>query len=171
MQEGFRSPEAEIIITPILKLTIFFEEEGDEIALVKFINSPKSWFATRLDWTDFQDTADQRILKELEVAKGFVVYHDTYTVLNQDLQEYISKKEITEVFLCGVFTDVCITKTAMDLFDLQILCKAVEDACNSLHGKKHHRQTVDSLKHILGRKKVVKVEAVINSSTNQSKQC
>ena len=41
----------------------------------------------------------------------------TYSAVNRDLIEYISKNSIDEIYLCGFDTDGCILKTAFDLFE------------------------------------------------------
>ena len=71
------------------------------------------------------------------------------------LKGFISKNRISKVYLCGIYTDVCIIKTAMDLFDYNIKTFVIEDACNSLHEKKNHDSAIDTLKNILGKKNIL----------------
>lgn len=158
MQEGFRSAESEAILSNLLKLKNSFK---GKIVFSKFINNKNSLFEKQLDWTRFQNKKDKKLFSELQTSNNIKLEHDTYTVLNEELKEFISKNKITKVYLCGVYTDVCIIKTAMYLFDNKIETFVIEDACNSLHGKKNHNSAIDSLRHILGKKKILLTSDII----------
>ena len=108
-----------------------------------------------MNWTKFQSVEDQKLFSELQAPNNIEYEHKTYTILNDNLKEFMDTYKITKVFLCGIYTDVCIIKTAMDLFDNNTETFVVQDACNSLHGKKNHDSAIDSLKHILGRKQIL----------------
>lgn len=152
MQEGFRCAESESIVQNILKLVRSFKEK---IIFAKFINSKNSLFETQLNWTKFQNKKDQKIFSELQSFNFPNIEHEGYTILNSKLKNYLKNNKITKVYLCGIYTDVCIIKTAMDLFDNNYKTFVVKDACNSLHGKQNHNLATDSLKHILGKKQIL----------------
>jgi len=157
MQEGFRYTESEAILPNLLKLKKSF---NGKIVFSKFVNNKNSLFEKQLNWIKFQNDEDKKIFSELQASDNIELDHDTYTVFNEELKEFISKNKITKVYLCGIYTDVCIIKTAMDLFDNNIETFVVEDACNSLHGKKNHDSAIDSLKHILGKKQILLTDDV-----------
>ena len=162
MQEGFRHTESETILPNLLKLKNSFK---GKIVFSKFINNKNSLFEKQLDWTKFQNKNDKKLFSELQTSNNIELEHDTYTVLNKELKEFISKNKIAKVYLCGVYTDVCIIKTAMDLFDDEIETFVIEDACNSLHGKKNHDSAIDSLRHILGKKKILPTDDIVLKTT------
>jgi nicotinamidase-related amidase len=158
MQEGFRYQESEIILPNLLKLKKFF---NGKIVFSKFVNDKDSLFEKQLNWIKFQNKNDQKLFSELQSANNVEFQHNTYTVLNDKLKEFIDTNKIAKVYLAGIYTDVCIIKTAMDLFDQDILTFVIEDACNSLHGKNNHDSAIDSLKHILGKKQILLTNDVI----------
>ncbi|MCH7568519.1 MAG: cysteine hydrolase [Nanoarchaeota archaeon] len=157
MQEGFRHAKSEIILPNLLKLKNSFK---GKIVFSKFVNNKNSLFEKQLNWTKFQNDEDKKLFSELQTSNNIELEHDAYTVFNEGLKEFTSKNKITKVYLCGIYTDVCIIKTAMDLFDNNIETFVIEDACNSLHGKKNHDSAIDSLKHILGKKQVLLTDDV-----------
>src|SRR3989344_630236 len=134
MQEGFRSQALISITSNIKKLLVNFK---GEIIFLCFKNKRGSMFENSLKWKKFHDRKDQAIVKEL----GNVKYK--------------------KIYLCGVYTDVCIIKAAMDAFDNGIKCRVIHDASNSPHGKNNHRFAVESLGHIIGKGNVVSVRDVI----------
>ena len=157
MQEGFRHAESEAILPNLLKLKNLFR---GKIVFSKFVNDKNSLFEKRLNWTKFQNGKDKKLLPELRASDNIELEHNTYTVFNKDLKEFITKNKITKIYLCGIYTDVCIIKTAMDLFDNNIETFIIEDACNSLHGKKDHDLAIDSLKYIFGKKQIILTEDI-----------
>lgn len=158
MQEGFRSLEMNFIVFSISRLLKSFKGES---IFGCYINEKGSFFETKLEWEDFQTEEDQEVVKELEPFVKKKIYHMGYTVLTEELSNYIDEKNVKSIYLCGVYTDVCIIKTAMDLFDKGKNVFVLEDACTSLHGENNHKQAINSLKHIIGSKNVVSVDDVV----------
>jgi len=157
MQEGFRYAEAESILPTIVNLQQTFK---GEIIVSKFIDEKNSRFESQLQWTKFQDADNQQIFKELQHKNAIEIEHHNYTVLTPTLIKFIDQNKINKVYLCGIYTDVCILKTAMDLFDNDIEAYVIEDACASLHGSENHRSAKDSLRHILGEDHVISSKEV-----------
>jgi len=157
MQEGFRHQRSENILPNLLKLKGSFK---GKIVFSKFINKRNSLFEKQLNWIKFQNENDQKLFLELQASDNVELEHNTYTVLNDDLKKFIKTNNITKVYLVGIYTDVCVIKTAMDLFDNDIETFVVKDACNSLHGKNNHNLAIDSLEHILGKKQILLTDDV-----------
>lgn len=157
MQEGFRYPEAESILPNLLKLRKSF---NGKIVFSKFVNDKDSLFEKQLSWTKLQNEEDKKLFSELQASNNTEFEHNGYTVLNESVSRFIKDNKITKVYLSGIYTDVCIIKTAMDLFDEGIETFVIEDACNSLHGKSIHDSAIESLKHILGKKQILLTDNV-----------
>ena len=79
----------------------------------------------------------------------------TYSAVNIDLIEYISKNSIDEIYLCGFDTDGCILKTAFDLFENNIKAYILQDYCMSSGGEKYHYEAIDILKRSIGEKFII----------------
>ncbi|MFT4309457.1 MAG: isochorismatase family protein [Candidatus Woesearchaeota archaeon] len=152
MQEGFRCKDTLKILPNIMRLKDSFKEM---IVYTKYVNHNSSLFVSQLGWTQFVNEQDQMILNELRTPNNTEIVHDTYTVLNDELKMFIKNNSITRVYIAGIYTNVSIIKTAMDLFDNSIEAFIIVDACNSLHGQINHNAAIDSLRHILGKKNIV----------------
>lgn len=157
MQEGFRCQKSEDLLPNLLKLKELFK---GKIVFSKFINNKNSLFEKQLNWTKFQNDNDQKIFSELQSSNNIELQHNAYTVFNNELDEFVKKNKITKVYLAGIYTDVCVIKTAMDLFDNKIETFVIKDACNSLHGKINHDSAIDSLKYILGKNQIILTDNV-----------
>ena len=152
MQKGFRYAESEALLPNLLKLKKSFK---GKIVFSKFVNDKDSLFEKQLNWTEFQNEEDKKLFSELRTSNNIEFEHNGYTVINEALLQFIKENKIIKVYLCGIYTDVCITKTAMDLFDKGIETFVIEDAYNSLHGKSIHDSAIESLRHILGKKQIL----------------
>ena len=152
MQKGFRYAGSEALLPNLLKLKKSFK---GKIVFSKFVNDKDSLFEKQLNWTEFQNEEDKKLFSELRASNNIEFEHNGYTVINEALLQFIKENKIIKVYLCGIYTDVCITKTAMDLFDKGIETFVIEDAYNSLHGKSIHDSAIESLRHILGKKQIL----------------
>lgn len=159
MQEGFRYVESEAILPNILELT---ESFSGAVVFSKFVNNKGSLFEQQLNWIKFQEEKDTKLFSELQAPNNIEFEHGGYTVLNNNLIKLVEDHGIVEVFLCGIYTDVCIIKTAMDLFDKNIEAFVIEDACGSLDGKSLHDSAILSLRHIIGKKHVLSTNQIKN---------
>lgn len=158
MQEGFRLKESEKMIPKIKTLTKNFK---GKVVFSVFKNKKGSQFEKVLKWKRFQNKKDVEILKELRSEKLKTIEHTDYKVINTNINNYLKTNNIKEVYLAGVFTDVCISKAAMDLFDKKFSVKIIKDACASPHGKKYHYIAIETMKKVIGKKNVVLVKKVI----------
>ena len=160
MQEGFRHAESEAITRKILKLARGFR---GEVIFSVFIDKPNSMFERELHWPKFQSAKNQELFKELRPVARTIVQHKGYSVLTNRLRKLLKEKKIESVYLCGIYTDVCVIKASMDLFDNGIDVKVIADACASLHGDGNHRYALDSLRHIIGTKNVIEASNLAES--------
>jgi len=157
MQEAFRTKESEQILPNILKLKKKF---APKVVFSKFVNKKGSLFEKQLNWTLFQKKEEQKLFSELQSPNSIELEHNGYTVLNSKLKKYIKENEIEKIYLAGVYTDVCIIKTAMDLFDAGIETFVIKNACASLHWKQNHSLAIDSLKHILWKEHIINIQFI-----------
>lgn len=152
MQEGFRHKESVSIIP---KLKDIAENFRGKIVFSLFENKKGSKFEKDLKWKKFQNKPERQVLREFTYLKAKRFRHDSYTILNKPLMEFIKKKHFKTIYLSGIYTDVCIIKTAMDAFDNNISVKVISNGCASLHGLNNHKYAIDSLRHIIGKNNVV----------------
>ena len=151
MQEGFRCALLEQIIPNVKQL---IERFNGKIIFSCFENQKRSMFETSLKWKSFQNKKERAILDEFK-KYGFPLYwHTSYTILNKELLDYINENNFNNIYLSGIYTDICIIKTVMDGFDSGLKMKVVADCCISLHSEKHHKMAMDSIGHIIGKNNV-----------------
>jgi len=160
MQEGFRNKYSEAIVPKILSLSKKFN--GGKV-FMKFVNQKGSPFDKLLGWKQFCKKHEQDLFIEFNAHNTIQLEHNTYTILNRKLKNLIKKLNISCIYLCGIYSDVCIMKAAMDIFDYRIKTYVIRDACTSLHGKQFHITAMRSLSHILGKHQIISTLDLLKS--------
>ncbi|HET7320040.1 MAG TPA: isochorismatase family protein, partial [Candidatus Saccharimonadales bacterium] len=124
-----------------------------------FRNDPTSLFNTQLGWTRFSDSADTAPIEEIAALDLPVYWASTYSRLNEETLAIVQQYD--HVYLAGVFTDISIAATALDLFDHKIPVSVVTDCVATLHGVDVQSAALKSLDHALGRKHIVNSKVLI----------
>lgn len=78
----------------------------------------------------------------IDTKKSKVFCKNVYTVLNKEFLEYVHVNNINCIYLCGIDTDACVMKTAVDLFENSFNVKVIENYCMSHSSKKFHKNAI-----------------------------
>ena len=125
----------------------------DYIAFTKFINDENSNFYKMLNYKGCINEDDRKIVFDTQNNKVFT--KKIYTAVNDEFKTYIKENEIKKVYLCGIDTDACVLKTAIDLFENNIDVKVIENCCMSHSGKKYHNYAIKMLKKLIGKESII----------------
>lgn len=125
----------------------------DYIAFTKFINDEISNFYKILNYKGCINENDRKIVLDTQNNKVFT--KRIYTAVNDEFKTYIKENEIEKVYLCGIDTDACVLKTAIDLFENNIDVKVIENCCMSHSGKKYHNYAIKILKKLIGKESII----------------
>ena len=124
------------------------------VIATRFINPPGSLHRRLLGWPRFAPGS-----RDIELAfrprdDARVVDKTTYTAVTPDLLGELERGGIEEVHLCGIATDNCVLKTAVDLFEAGIKPVVLADACASHGGPECHACGIRLLKRFIGESQV-----------------
>ena len=73
-----------------------------------------------------------------------------YTLARTDIIDRLLENHITEIHICGIDTDACVTAAALTLFDHNFRPVVLADACASTAGSWHHSAAITLLQRQLG---------------------
>ncbi len=151
VQRNFINENTESLIS---KINEFIKKSNyNYIAFTKFINDENSNFYKVLNYKGCINEYDREIAIETKDNKIF--NKRTYTALTDELKKYISEKNIETIYLCGIDTDACVFKTALDLFDSNYNVKILKDYCMSHSGLEDHNMAIHLLKKLIGANNVI----------------
>ena len=127
----------------------------DNVVFTKFINDENSQFYNVLDYRGCIKESDRAIVVDTGNAK--IIEKNFYTAYNDELVKYIKDNNINTIYLCGIDTDACVLKTALDLFENNYDVKVIEDCSMSHSGKEYHDWAIMMLQKLIGKQNIIKV--------------
>ena len=125
----------------------------DYVCFTKFINELDNNFYNKLNYIGCVEDEDREIVLNTDNYKIFT--KKTYTALTKELKEYIKLNNINTIYLCGIDTDACVLKTALDLFDYNLDVKILKDLCMSHSGIDYHNYALILLEKLIGKNNII----------------
>ena len=136
-------------------------KQFEYVVFTKFINDTNSQYYNTLNYKGCMTEEDRKIVLDTKNYK--VIEKKVYTALNDELNQYIKDNNIDEIYVCGIDTDACVMKTALDLFENNYNVKVIEDCSMSHSGADIHNNAVGILKKLIGKENVIKMLESVNN--------
>lgn len=157
-QVGFLQGTTVTIIPRIKRLLRRFAAVGAPVVFSRYHNYPGSLYEQLLHWYRVRDDRDVRLVPDLDewAAHGTVIDKTGYTVFVEDMDKLIAATARTDVVLCGVDTETCVLKSAVDAFERGLLPWVVQDACASNGGTAMHRLGLRLARRFIGPAQVLR---------------
>lgn len=158
LQKDFIAPPTQHLPALIEQLTARYKA----VIATRCINEPGSLFETEVGFhkcmrgTPGAELAFRPAAPLTVIDKGgyglIDVLDETCRVLDR---EGVRKGD--EIHLCGVDTDACVLKIALDFFDLRYRPRILLDACASGNGADYHDRAIEIFTRQLGNKAILRV--------------
>ena len=125
VQNGFVNDKTKHIPPSVEKLQYSY----DLVIATRFVNLPDSPYRRLIKWNHLSPGTD-----EIELAfkpKEDVIILDKYiySCINDSFVNMLEENEVDAVDICGIDTDICVTKCAVDLFERNITPYVLKDYC------------------------------------------
>lgn len=153
LQKNFINEHTKSLPAKIEKL--LKEKQFDFIAFTKFINDLNSPFYKVLNYKGCMTEEDRNIVLDTKEYKVFE--KEIYTALNTKFKKYLEDNNIRTIYLCGIDTDACVMKTALDLFENNYDVKVIENCSMSHSGTNAHNAAIKILKKLIGKQNVIRI--------------
>lgn len=125
----------------------------DMVAFTKYINDEDSNFYKDLKYKGCMTEEGRKIVVDTRNNKVFE--KRVYTAVNEELKKYFDDNKIDNVYLCGIDTDACVLKTALDLFESNINVFVLKDYCMSHSGEIFHDNAILMLEKLIGKNSII----------------
>ena len=153
LQENFINDNTKNVPNSIKKL--IDSNITNHIVFTKFINDDSSNFYKILNYKGCMSEKDRNIVIDTKDYK--IIEKRVYTAYNDELKLYINTNNIKTIYLCGIDTDACVLKTALDLFENNFDVKVIEDCSMSHSGIEYHISAINMLRKLIGNQNVIKM--------------
>lgn len=161
VQNGFINEHTERVIEPVNSLIGVFRRCHRDVAFTRFVNVPDSGHARWIGWTRFMQAPENALYEGVDVGDAPVFVKHGYTAFTESFTEYVAEKSIERLVLCGIATDGCVLKTAVDAFERGIEPVVVVDACASHAGREVHEAGLLLLGRFIGKGQLKSVSDMV----------
>jgi nicotinamidase-related amidase len=151
VQVGFINEET----AQIPQLVEALQSEYECVYATRFYNTEDSFYRKLIKWDRFgKDSADFP-LAFAPSRNVTLIDKNIYSCVNDEFLNELNKKRIDVVDVCGIDTDICVTKCAVDLFENGIIPFVLAKYCASHAGEDAHRYALKTLGRFIGRGQVI----------------
>jgi nicotinamidase-related amidase len=121
----------------------------------KFHNPKDSFFRKLVHWHKFGEGSADCDIAYTPKRDTFIISKDVYTCVNNSFLVKLAALNIGEVHICGLETDMCVTKNAVDLFEAGIVPVVLSTYCASCSGEESHMHALQALRRYIGAEQVL----------------
>ncbi len=131
------------------------QEEFGRVIASRFVNPPGSAHRRLLGWSRFApDSADAELaFRPRDGAR--IMDKSTYTCATGDFVKELKQSAVGRVHLCGIATDTCVLKSAVDLFEAGLEPLVLAADCASHGGPECHDAGLLLLARFIGADRVI----------------
>lgn len=159
MQRGFLNEQSSRVIPTAVDLVARWQRAGGTTIFTRYFNYPGSNFERLIHWTKLQGPPETDITPELATyaARATAIVDKTgYTLFSDDGAAAVEAGGWTDLVICGVATESCVLKTAVDAFERGLTPWVVEDASYSHAGEEAHQAGLLVARRFIGRGQILK---------------
>lgn len=140
-QNGFVSDHSKHVIPVIADLVSQWQANGGDTIFTRYSNYPGSPFERLLSYTELRTTPDTDIVDELLSYANratSIIDKTIYSLFNDAGSAVVRDHGWTDLYICGIDTECCVLKTAVDAFERNLTPWVIVDACASHSGLESH---------------------------------
>ena len=146
VQHGFINDSTRHIIPLVENL----QNRYAHIFATRFTNTTGSPYRNLMDWHRFGAGSQDTELAFRPLPEARIIRKSTYTCVTPDFLDTLRQQRVTKVHICGIDTDVCVMKCAMDLFENGIRPVVLSKASASHAGDEYHQNALLLLRRQIG---------------------
>jgi nicotinamidase-related amidase len=166
MQNGFITPETSALVPTVVDLVERWERTGRDIVFTRFLNPPGSPYERLMQWTGFRSPPENELIAELADhadASFAVVEKVQYSAFTGEMDKLVRLREWTEFVICGIATEMCVLKTAVDAFERGFRPQIVTDASGTYAGAEAHEAGLALAARLVGAEQLTTVRSLWGS--------
>jgi nicotinamidase-related amidase len=164
MQNGFINERSCHVVPTIVDLAERWERAGGAMIFTRYFNYPNSPFERLVKWSLLQTSPETDIVADLAPqAERAVTIIDKkiYSLFNAEGATMIEQHGWTDLVFCGIATESCVLKSAVDAFELGYRPWIVTDASASHAGETAHQAGLLVAERFIGAGQLVTAATVL----------
>lgn len=150
VQKGFINGHTKHIPAIVEQL----QSSYDHVFVSRFFNPDPSLYRDLMNWYKFRKETPDVDLAFSPISNAFQFDKEIYSCLLPSVLDELGHRRIKEVHLCGIATECCILKTAVDLFEKNFRPVVLTSGCASHAGAECHQAGLIVLQRLIGRDQI-----------------
>ena len=139
----------------IPKLVEALQYEYDHVYATRFYNEEGSFYRKLINWNRFGKDSTDFQLAFSPSNSATIIDKNIYSCVSKEFTQALMQRGIERVDVCGLDTDICVTKCAVDLFERGITPFVLAKYCASHAGEEAHKCGLKTLSRFIGKEQVV----------------
>ena len=87
-----------------------------------------------------------------------------YTLFTPEGIQLVDEREWTDLYVCGIDTEICVLKTAVDAFERDLTPWILKDACASHSGPEAHAAGLFIAGRFIGANQIIQTTSLLESA-------
>ena len=131
------------------------------VVFTVFRNLPNSPFERLLGWRNVRQTPETDLYEAIIERAAVVVEKNYYTALTDEFDRLAKMGNWETILVCGISTESCVLKTAVDAFEKGFRPVVISNACVSDLGHEMHAKGLDILEVLIGKNQIMTMEQIL----------
>ncbi len=166
VQNGFITEHSKPVVPVIVDLVRRWQAARGDVVFSRYLNYAGSPFERLLGWTRMTDGPETELVTELAPYVGpriSVVDKYIYTLFTPEGTHLVAERGWTDLYVCGIDTDICVLKTAVDAFERDLTPWVLKDACASHAGPEAHAAGLFIARRFIGANQIIQTTSLPES--------
>lgn len=146
-QEGFVNTRSEHVIPVLASVIERWQSLGRPVVFTRFVNKPGSLYEELINWRRLQGPPETELHPDLKPLATSIIDKHGYTFFTSEGADLVARNRWPALVFCGIATESCVLKSAVDAFERGVIPWVLRDASASPAGEPAH----DAGLHVLGR--------------------
>jgi nicotinamidase-related amidase len=166
VQNGFITEHSQPVVPVIVDLVRRWQAARGDVVFSRYLNYPGSPFERLIGWTKMADGPETDLATELAPyvnSNTPVIDKSIYTLFTSDGSRLIDEHGWTDLYICGIDTEVCVLKTAVDAFEHNLTPWILQDACASHSNPNAHAAGLFIAARFIGADQIIQTASLSKS--------
>ncbi|MGH3917177.1 MAG: isochorismatase family cysteine hydrolase [Pseudonocardiaceae bacterium] len=158
LQRGFITEHSQRVVPVIVDLVKRWSENGGDIVFTRYLNYPGSPFERLIHWSKLMHSPETDLVPEIQPytdPPAIVFDKPAYSLFTESGAQLVEAHGWSDLYICGIATESCVLKTAVDAFEKNLTPWLLTDASASHAGSMAHEAGLLVAARFIGRDQLI----------------
>ncbi|MDI5936969.1 MULTISPECIES: cysteine hydrolase [unclassified Micromonospora] len=162
MQNGFVREQSAHIVPVVVDLVRRWQEVGGDTLFTRYFNYAGSPYERFFGWRKLQSSPETDVVSELLpfLQRGEMLDKTIYSPFTTEGEDLFAAKGWDDVYFCGIATESCVLKGAVDAFERNLRPWLIADASASHAGREAHDAGLLVARRFIGPGQVIEISDI-----------